>query len=255
MRKKQPANWTGPALVVFSTLLCVVLIGMSMLSDYARREQTFTAEVNLPVSEPINWDEVDDVLRISVLESGEYQLDDEAVSIVELEQAIKTRFEKNNDLYILILADANTKHLHVANVMSVARSIGVKISHVAMRTLRSAVPDSPTTAIESFQRKALASIPKDLAPETKSFVVKTINDRKHLNARRLTCQSCFERIDGSLSQEERKTLILFGVIDDMRDHSGDCWEIMSFGGFGNGIEGYLDADTGELVLLWIVPEG
>lgn len=66
---------------------------------------------------------------------------------------------------------------------------------------------------------------------------------------------CFERIDGTLTQVERESLILFGAINDLRGQSGDCWEIMSFGGFGNSIEGYLDANTGKLLVLWIAPEG
>ena len=71
----------------------------------------------------------------------------------------------------------------------------------------------------------------------------------------MTCEACFQRIDGTLTEKERQQLILSGEIDDLRNQSGDCWEIMTIGGIGSGIEGYIDAATGELLVLWIVPEG
>jgi hypothetical protein len=116
-------------------------------------------------------------------------------------------------------------------------------------------PEDAGAALDAFQSQAFNSLPKDLSSESRAFAVRTIKDREHLHARRLTCQACFQRIDGTLRQEERQSLILFGTIDDLRGHAGNCWEIMSFGTFGNSIEGYIDSDTGRLLVLWIVPEG
>lgn len=122
----------------------------------------------------------------------------------------------------------------------------------------SAMPTAPETAaaaLDQFQSQALSSLPKHLNAEVRAFATAAIKDRDHLHARRLTCQACFERLDGTLTQQERQSLILFGAVDDLRGHAGECWEIMSFGTFGQSIEGYLDASTGRLLVLWIVPEG
>lgn len=119
----------------------------------------------------------------------------------------------------------------------------------------SSPPENATEALNQFQSQALNSLPKHLTPELREFATNAIKHRDHLHARRLTCQACFERVDGTLTHGERKSLILFGVIDDLKTNAGDCWEIMSFGSFGNSIEGYVDADTGRLLVLWIVPEG
>ena len=119
----------------------------------------------------------------------------------------------------------------------------------------SSAPENVAEALKQFQSQALNSLPKHLMPELREFASNAIKDREHLHARRLTCQACFQRIDGTLTQEERQSLILFGTIDDLKTNAGDCWEIMSFGNFKNSIEGYIDADTGRLLVLWIVPEG
>jgi hypothetical protein len=105
-------------------------------------------------------------------------------------------------------------------------------------------------AIAAFMRQAGPALAKraerkyvegQLKPET-------------LSAKRITFAAAFERVDGTLSAEERKTLILLGKIADLK-RDGECWEVMTFGNLGNGLEGYLDPKTGRLVMLWIVPEG
>ncbi|TWU38604.1 hypothetical protein [Novipirellula artificiosorum] len=116
-------------------------------------------------------------------------------------------------------------------------------------------PENADSALDAFQVQAFNSLPEDLSSDRQAFAVRAIKDREHLHARRLTCQACFQRIDGTLRQDERQSLILFGTIDDLRGQAGNCWEIMSFGTFGNSIEGYIDVDTGRLLVLWIVPEG
>lgn len=116
-------------------------------------------------------------------------------------------------------------------------------------------PSPEEKAIESFQSQALTCIAVLRSVEAKKFATDQINDRAHLGCQRVTAKACFERMDSTLSPQERSDLILFGRIDDLRDRGGDCWDVCSFGGFGNSINGYLDVQTGKLLVLWIVPEG
>jgi hypothetical protein len=148
--------------------------------------------------------------------------------------------------------------------VSVAKQGGDAPEPMAAATLSEPAKLEPPTpvvspeiaaAIEAFQKQALAALPKEMEPGLRAFAVQAIQDREHLGAQRKSGRACFERIDGTLSAKERESLLLFGKIEDMRDYPGDCWDVLSFGGFGNSINGYLDAKTNKLLLLWIVPEG
>ena len=102
-------------------------------------------------------------------------------------------------------------------------------------------PANAEEAISAFktQSKTLASVSPGESP---------------LIARREPFSQALERVDDTLTERERRELIRYGTLDDLR-REGDCWAVESSGSFGNGIIGYLDAETGLLVFVWIVPEG
>jgi hypothetical protein len=105
-------------------------------------------------------------------------------------------------------------------------------------------------AIAMFVRQARPA----LAKRSERKYVEGLLKPETLSAKKITFAAAFERIDGTLSAEERKTLILVGKIANLK-RDGECWEVMIFGNIGNGLEGYLDPKTGRLIILWIVPEG
>ena len=75
-----------------------------------------------------------------------------------------------------------------------------------------------------------------------------------LHAERGPCVNGHRRVDGTLSAEERQRLVLFGTIPAL-DKDGTCWMVRVWRGGFETIMGYLDASTGSLLLVWLVPEG
>ena len=75
-----------------------------------------------------------------------------------------------------------------------------------------------------------------------------------LSARRSTYQACLSRVNDTVTEADRKSLIVFGSLPDLK-RKGNCWAIESLGGSKTGIAGYLDPTTGKLVFAWLVPEG
>lgn len=121
------------------------------------------------------------------------------------------------------------------------------------------IPASEAEVRKTFQEQALAIVKRvDTEPRngrpSREFLVKQVSDGDHLSVRKQSFADALRRVEGTLSPEEQKTLILHGKIEDLRKDT-DCWEVFSFGGFGSGVEGYVDAATGKLTFLWIVPEG
>lgn len=108
--------------------------------------------------------------------------------------------------------------------------------------------------IVAFQRQAMAFAEAQTNAHTKVFLTGKIQDSAHLSVQASTFSNAFRRIDGTLSPTERRTLILKGTIPALA-RSGECWIVESFGGYGNEISGYLDLESKEVVLFWIVPEG
>ena len=48
---------------------------------------------------------------------------------------MKQAFEKRPEGKVLIRADKETKHLYVANVLSICKFVGVKETHIMVKTL------------------------------------------------------------------------------------------------------------------------
>jgi hypothetical protein len=78
---------------------------------------------------------------------------------------------------------------------------------------------------------------------------------KKLSARRASYREMFDRVNDTLTASERESLILYGVPGDL-DRAGECWVIESFNGCPcSEVSGCIDAKTGELIFVWVMPEG
>ncbi len=114
--------------------------------------------------------------------------------------------------------------------------------------------DNVTAAIAAFQTQSLGKLPKELSPEMKAFVIGQLTDTAQLYCKRRSCESYYQELVGPFSHEEWRQWIYFGDLDDLRTHSGDCWVIHSGGKFTE-IGGCVDAETGKLLILLLLPEG
>jgi len=128
------------------------------------------------------------------------------------------------------------------------------LSAVAASSCCAADQLSTNVVIRSFQQQASAIAAAQTNTNLATFLTGKIADSAHLYAQPTTFSNCFRRIDGTLSSEERKNLILKGEIKDLK-RNDKCWVVESFGGFGSEISGYLDFDRKKLILFWIMPEG
>lgn len=117
-----------------------------------------------------------------------------------------------------------------------------------------AAESSTNDVLRNFQQQAMVLVASQTNSHLKAFLSGKVQDGAHLSAQPSTFSNCFKRIDGTLSSDERKSLILKGQIADLKRDSA-CWVVESFGGKGSEVCGYLDWDAKTLVLLWIVPEG
>ena len=116
-------------------------------------------------------------------------------------------------------------------------------------------PKTPDEAVAAFIDIWRQSLSKKL--ETSSH----IDQLKHqvfepgrVEARSVSSEACHKRLTMTLSEGERKSLILVGSLEDLKPDQ-QVWAISNPGDLGNGFEAYLDQKDGRLLFLWIIPEG
>jgi hypothetical protein len=76
-----------------------------------------------------------------------------------------------------------------------------------------------------------------------------------LYARRRAYRELYRSVNGTLSPVERRKLILYGSPADL-NREGEGWVVESSSGCPCGeIAGCVDAKSGRLIFVWLVPEG
>ena len=93
--------------------------------------------VDLPIDERNQAlsNKAGDVVKINIRQSGAYVVMDNPVSEEELESTMQQAVSERPGVKVLIRADKETKHLYVANVLSICKYVGVKDTHIMVRTL------------------------------------------------------------------------------------------------------------------------
>ncbi len=76
-----------------------------------------------------------DVVKINIRKSGAYVIMDKLVTEEMVEKTMRKAVVKRPEVKVLIRADKETKHLYVANVLSICKFVGVKETHIMVKTL------------------------------------------------------------------------------------------------------------------------
>jgi RNA polymerase sigma factor (sigma-70 family) len=115
-------------------------------------------------------------------------------------------------------------------------------------------PRSAEEAIATFQVLAREAAAKAQPDARRQLLESRLGSTIKLKAVRQSFKEALARLHDTLTPAEMPNFIVHGAPVNVPD-VGDCWTIESFGSGKSEVVGYLDAATGRLVLLWIVPEG
>lgn len=102
------------------------------------KEEEIDHMVNLPVDarNQALSESAGKVVKVNVRESGAYVLMGKQVTEEQLSQWMENETKKNSEVKVLIRADQNVKHLHVANLLSICAHVGVPRANIAVQTER-----------------------------------------------------------------------------------------------------------------------
>ncbi len=77
-----------------------------------------------------------DVVKINIRKSGAYVIMNRAVTQEQVQDTMKKHVKNKPDVKVMIRADKESKHLYLANILSICKYVGVKETHIMVRTLK-----------------------------------------------------------------------------------------------------------------------
>ncbi|MDO5686853.1 MAG: biopolymer transporter ExbD [Neisseria sp.] len=108
-----------PLVDVMLVLLIVFMITMPVLTHSIPLQLPTSKDASAPSETPIN------PLRLAINQNGEYYLDNQAVSLDDLQQKLTAAKQKNPDLVLAVAADKAVAYENVAKALEQAQAANV----------------------------------------------------------------------------------------------------------------------------------
>jgi len=77
-----------------------------------------------------------DVVKINIRKSGAYVIMNKAVTQEQVQDTMKKHVKNKPEVKVMIRADKESKHLYLANILSICKYVGVKETHIKVKTLK-----------------------------------------------------------------------------------------------------------------------
>jgi len=137
MRIKSSETETGDVINMSSLLDVLFILIIFFLVTTTFKNQEDDHRVDLPVDQrnQAMSNKAGDIVKINIRKSGAYVLMDKPVTEEMVETTMKEAVANRPDVKVLIRADKESKHLYLANVLSICKFVGVKETHIKVKTL------------------------------------------------------------------------------------------------------------------------
>ncbi len=137
MRIRSSETESGDVINMSSLLDVLFILIIFFLVTTTFKQQEDDHRVDLPVDQrnQAMSNKAGDVVKINIRKSGAYVLMDKAVTEEMIEAAMKEAVTNRPDVKVLVRADKESKHLYLANVLSICKFVGVKDTHIMVKTL------------------------------------------------------------------------------------------------------------------------
>ena len=142
-RNNRSRRFKRDALYAWLVIAIVAGIGIGLfrwcqhIDPVESKQQEDDRRIDLPLDNR-NWDltnKTGDALKINIRKSGAFVIEGKQITEEQLRQTVRARVTKNNQVRVIIRADHESKHLYLANVLSICKSLGVKEDNIMVRTL------------------------------------------------------------------------------------------------------------------------
>jgi biopolymer transport protein ExbD len=116
-------------------VLFILIIFFLVTTTFKQQEDDRRVDLPLDQRNQALSNKAGDVVKINIRKSGAYVIMDKPVTEEMVESTMKQAVTNRPEVKVLIRADKETKHLYVANVLSICKFVGVKETHIMVKTL------------------------------------------------------------------------------------------------------------------------
>lgn len=116
-------------------VLFILIIFFLVTTTFKNQEDDHRVDLPVDQRNQAMSNKAGDVVKINIRKSGAYVLMDKAVTEEMIETTMKEAVTNRPDVKVLVRADKESKHLYLANVLSICKFVGVKDTHIMVKTL------------------------------------------------------------------------------------------------------------------------
>jgi biopolymer transport protein ExbD len=116
-------------------VLFILIIFFLVTTTFKQQEDDRRVDLPLDQRNQALSNKAGDVVKINIRKSGAYVIMDKPVTEEMVESTMKQAVTNRPEVKVLIRADKETKHLYVANILSICKFVGVKETHIMVKTL------------------------------------------------------------------------------------------------------------------------
>lgn len=116
-------------------VLFILIIFFLVTTTFKNQEDDHRVDLPVDQRNQAMSNKAGDVVKINIRKSGAYVVMDKPVTEEMVETTMKEAVANRPEVKVLIRADKESKHLYLANVLSICKFVGVKDTHIMVKTL------------------------------------------------------------------------------------------------------------------------
>ena len=117
-------------------VLFILIIFFLVTTTFKQLEDDRRVELPVDQRNQAMANKAGDVVKINIRKSGAYVIMGQPVTEEMVEKTMKDAVIKRPEVKVMIRVDKETMHLYLANVLSICKFVGVKDTHIMVKTLK-----------------------------------------------------------------------------------------------------------------------
>ena len=117
-------------------VLFILIIFFLVTTTFKQLEDDRRVELPVDQRNQAMANKAGDVVKINIRKSGAYVIMGKPVTEEMVEKTMEDAVTKRPEVKVMIRVDKETMHLYLANVLSICKFVGVKDTHIMVKTLK-----------------------------------------------------------------------------------------------------------------------
>ena len=120
--------------MIFFQIMIILIIFFLVTTTFKEEEVDHLVKLPVESRNQSLTQTAGNLIKVNIRHNGAYVVKGKLMTEEGLTKWMSEEFEKTPDLKVLIRCDKDSKHLYLANVMSICRHVGVPKANIAIKT-------------------------------------------------------------------------------------------------------------------------